>query len=61
MELKKLLVGLEGIKGKGKLDIEITGVESNSQKIQSGYVFVAIKGFTVDGHDYIEKAVKAGL
>lgn len=60
MELKKLLVGLEGIKGKGKLDIEVAGIESNSQKIEKGFVFVAIKGFTVDGHKYIEKAVEAG-
>ena len=60
MELKKILVGLEGIKGKGNLDVDITGVESNSQKIESGFVFVAIKGFTVDGHEYIEKAVEAG-
>ncbi len=60
MELKELLVGLEEIKGKGKLDIKITGVESNSQKVESGYVFIAIKGFTVDGHDYIEKAIEAG-
>ena len=60
MELKQLLVGIEGIKGKGKLDIEIKGVESNSQKVESGYVFVAIKGFTVDGHEYIESAIKSG-
>ena len=60
MELKKLLVGLEEIKGKGNLDIEIKGVESNSQKIEKGFIFVAIKGFTVDGHEYLEKAVKAG-
>ena len=60
MELKKLLVGLEGIKGKGNLEIEITGVESNSQKVEKGFVFVAIKGFATDGHEYIESAVKAG-
>ena len=60
MELKQLLVGLEGIKGKGKLDIEIKGVESNSQKVENGYVFVAIKGFTVDGHEYIENAINSG-
>ena len=60
MELKKLLLGLEGIKGKGNLQLDITGVESNSKKIKEGYLFVAIKGFTVDGHEYIENAVKAG-
>ena len=60
MELKKLLVGLEGIKGKGDLNLDIKGVESNSKKIEEGFVFVAIKGFTTDGHEYIENAVKAG-
>ena len=60
MELKKLLAGLEGIRGKGNLEIDITGVESNSKNIKEGYVFVAIKGFTVDGHEYVEQAVKAG-
>ncbi len=60
MELKKLLIGLEGLKGKGKLDIEITGIESNSKNVKPGFVFIAIKGFSVDGHDYIESAVEAG-
>ena len=60
MELKKLLVGLEGIKGKGNLNLEITGVESNSQKVEEGFIFIAIKGFATDGHQYIENAVKAG-
>ena len=32
MELKKILVGLEGLKAKGKLDLDITGLESNSKK-----------------------------
>ena len=31
MELKKLLIGLEGIKAKGNLEIEIEGLESNSK------------------------------
>ena len=60
MKLKQLLVGLEGIRGKGNLEIDIAGIESNSKNIKEGYVFVAIKGFTVDGHEYIEQAVKSG-
>ena len=60
MELKKLLVGIEGIKAKGDLDIDITNVESDSRKIKKGGLFVSIKGFDVNGNDYIKDAIKAG-
>lgn len=35
-------------------------MEINSKKIKKGDVFVAIKGSTYDGHDYIEEAIKNG-
>ena len=60
MELKKILVGLEGLKAKGNLDLDITGLESNSKNIKEGYMFIAIKGYSVDGHDYINNAIEAG-
>jgi UDP-N-acetylmuramoyl-L-alanyl-D-glutamate--2,6-diaminopimelate ligase len=34
--------------------------ETNSKLIQKGQIFVAIKGNTVDGHDYIDEAIKNG-
>ena len=34
--------------------------ETNSRLIKPGQTFVAIKGYTVDGHDYIEDAIKNG-
>lgn len=45
---------------KGNLDINITGIEHDSRKIQKGNLFIAEKGFTVDGHDYIHKAIENG-
>ncbi len=30
--IKKILVGVEGVKAKGNLDLEIKGIESNSKK-----------------------------
>ena len=48
MNLKNILDGIEGLKAKGELDLEIEGIESNSKKIEKGFLFVAIKGFTVD-------------
>ena len=34
MELKKILVGLEGIKAKGSVDLEIKGIEKNSKEVK---------------------------
>lgn len=34
--------------------------ETNSKNIKPGQTFVAIKGYTVDGHDYIDSAIKNG-
>ena len=58
MELKSLLVGLENLKAKGNLDIEISGIDSDSRNIKKGSLFVAIKGFATDGHQYVEKQEK---
>lgn len=55
-----MLVGLEGLKVKGNLEIEIEGLESNSKNVKKGYLFVAIKGFSTDGHQYVESAIENG-
>ena len=60
MELKKLLEGLEGIKVKGNLDVDVTGIANDSRKVKKGSLFIAIKGFDVDGHKFIESAIKNG-
>ena len=53
-----MLIGLEGLKVKGDLEIEVKGLTSHSKEIKEGDLFVAIKGFSVDGHQYIEDAIK---
>ena len=35
-------------------------IESDSRKVKDGDVFIAIKGLTVDGHDYIKEAINNG-
>ena len=60
MKLKNLLLGLENLKLKGDLELEINGIESNSKQVKQGYLFVAIKGFSVDGHRFIESAIENG-
>ena len=60
MELKKILAGLDGLKAKGNLDINIEKIDSDSRNIEKNDLFVAIKGFETDGHEYIEEAIKKG-
>lgn len=60
MDLKSVISGIEGLKAKGDLDIEIKSIESDSRKISKDGMFVAIKGFETDGHKYIKQAVENG-
>lgn len=60
MEIKQLLVGLENLKVRGDLSVEISGIESNSKNVKNGYLFVAIQGFSTDGHRYVENAIENG-
>ena len=60
MNLKTILNGIENLKAKGNLDIEIPKITSDSRDIQEGDLFVAIKGFEADGHKYIKSAIEKG-
>ena len=60
MELKKILAGLEGLKVKGSLDVEINNVRNNSKDVSANDMFVAVKGFDSDGHEHIEEAINNG-
>jgi UDP-N-acetylmuramoyl-L-alanyl-D-glutamate--2,6-diaminopimelate ligase len=39
---------------------EITSVENDNRKVTTGSLFICIKGYTVDGHDFAGSAVKNG-
>ncbi|MCK5311832.1 MAG: UDP-N-acetylmuramoyl-L-alanyl-D-glutamate--2,6-diaminopimelate ligase, partial [Desulfobacteraceae bacterium] len=38
------------------IDPEITSIHAKAQEVKSGGLFIAIKGFIKDGHDYIDQA-----
>lgn len=42
------------------LDPAVAGVAVDSRRVKRGYIFVAIPGFTSDGHAYISEAVRRG-
>lgn len=60
MKLEGLLSNIKPIKVEGSLDVEITGVNIDSRKIQPGHLFVAMKGTQTDGHAFIPKALELG-
>lgn len=60
MNLKEVLIGLEGLKARGNIDIEIEGIAFNSKEVKENYLFVAIKGFETDGHKYVKEALEKG-
>ena len=59
----KLLELLNGVKYEiegGSLEAEINHLQYDSRKILEGDMFVCLKGFEADGHEYAQKAVDLG-
>ena len=60
MTLRELLSGLQAKHLSGPADLEIASVCYDSRKARDGSLFLAIKGFRSDGHQYIAKALELG-
>lgn len=60
MKLERLLENLPILKLEGSTDKNIKKIEFDSRKAEQESLFVAVKGVTVDGHDFIGKAVEQG-
>ncbi|HVG12256.1 MAG TPA: UDP-N-acetylmuramoyl-L-alanyl-D-glutamate--2,6-diaminopimelate ligase [Flavisolibacter sp.] len=44
----------------GSTDVIVTDVQIDSRKVSKGCVFIAVKGTSSDGHDFIQKAIESG-
>jgi UDP-N-acetylmuramoyl-L-alanyl-D-glutamate--2,6-diaminopimelate ligase len=60
MELTKLLEGVEIRRIAGETQREIEGIAYHSRQVKKGYLFAAIRGMEVDGHQFIGEAIKRG-
>ena len=58
MNLKEILVGIEGLKAKGNLDLNIDQITADSREVKENTLFIAIEGFETDGHKYIKNAIE---
>lgn len=61
MKLRQLINSIGYYKsGSFPQDFEVKGLSCNSNKVSTGYIFVAIKGVNEDGHNFIAQAIKNG-
>jgi UDP-N-acetylmuramoyl-L-alanyl-D-glutamate--2,6-diaminopimelate ligase len=60
MKLNELLENVEVLNILGDTEVEITGVNIDSRKIEKGHLFIAIPGTQTDGHKFIPKAIELG-
>lgn len=60
MDSKQLFLNIPISSIKGELPQSVSHITMDSREIIEGSLFVCIKGYTVDGHDFAEQAVKQG-
>ncbi len=60
MKLSKLRSYLSDVKSYDYNDRNIIGIVHDSRRVNQGYLFVAIKGHSVDGHNFVMDAIERG-
>jgi UDP-N-acetylmuramyl pentapeptide synthase len=58
MDLVQLIQPLINYKKIGEANPDIQSVEMDSRLVTNGCLFICIEGYTVDGHDYAQQAIK---
>lgn len=59
MKLEEL-IRAAGISAVIDRNLNISSIQSDSRKVETGCLFVAVRGTVVDGHQFIEKAITQG-
>ncbi len=60
MNLVKLIENINIQNYLGDMNVDISSVNYDSRKVGPGHLFVAMRGYTQDGHDFIEDAISRG-
>ena len=61
MKLNELIAALHDFRLRDKNENpEITSIEMDSREVKTGSLFICIKGYTVDGHNYVNQAIEKG-
>lgn len=60
MKLSLLLQALPDGDVRDFTEAEVTGITADSREVKKGFVFVALKGTSLDGHRYLDDAIERG-
>ena len=59
-ELKEILFGVNIDSVYGDTNLSISGISFDSRQIRENNIFIAIKGYDLDGHNYIDQSINNG-
>ena len=60
MKLETLLNNISALQIQGDVNKEIIGITADSRNVSQGFLFVAVPGTKIDGHQFIGQAVEQG-
>lgn len=60
MKLKEIIQAVTVCETIGSVNVDITGIQTDSRQIEPGQLFVAVRGTQADGHDFVSKALEKG-
>ena len=60
MTIRELITGIKTIAVVGDQNAQVKDIQLDSRKVSAGCLFVAMRGTTVDGHQFISKAIELG-
>ena len=59
MRWSEAIAAVRVVETAGRDDIDVRGVQYDSRRVSAGDVFVAMRGETTDGNEYIETAIRS--
>ena len=59
-KMNQILSGLNEVNIYGNKDILIDGIANDSRKVKQNFIYIAIIGNDLDGHDYIDQSINKG-
>ena len=59
-QLQDIVKTLQAPQVTGNTAVEILDITADSRAVKAGSLFIALDGATVDGHNYVNKAIEAG-
>ncbi|MCK6549338.1 UDP-N-acetylmuramoyl-L-alanyl-D-glutamate--2,6-diaminopimelate ligase [Myxococcota bacterium] len=60
MRLEEIIRGIAITDRRGRFETDITGLTTDSRRVKPGELFIAVRGLSKDGHDFIKHAVDRG-